>query len=1019
MPGALIRLPGDEVYDRPAGGVEGPGPGIWETLKAGARSAQDDSTENQRGLEHEGYQGLADALVQRGIRREAMTRPLPWYMAGKDTLDYDKVWAELERVRGKDPGAFSEVKAKSREEFSQWLIARRGGLAADRAALGASRHGIAGFVGQSLGDMAESPLGPLQFAVGGGGRSIVSAMIREGTVNAGQAALQVEDQAKAKARRGETMSAGEMAGNVGGAFVVAGLLTGFGYAAGELAGKFWSTPTGETIKGEALAKVWPLLRRDTRERLTRSATIDDVTMADIAEAKIGRDNMTPDQSAAVAVVRREGQFALANPYEPDFAGLNAHEAKMRDALARIMGEPVPDAPVAAKASTAPAAGGGQRARQAGSLDLSIVRWLENRGYPSHTARGIAAGIHAESRSDPTIRGGYKDRAVGIGQWLGKRREKLLAKYGPNPTLEQQLEFLHGELQGGDPGGKLVLAARSEQEALSAYIGETRADKTGWGFMRPLHGAQREGDMARGMAALGRKGEVHTGGDPGGDAIGGTPAGDAMLELDAARAGQELDAAGAALAARRGPAIGEDVAALGAPEPSLRPEYRDEMPHYLARVNASQINVDAETFQFKSGGDAFGVTDRLAHVDKWQPGFSGRVILWESEDGKLFVADGHQRTGLARRIGAKEGRDIGLNAYVLRERDGISAQDARTFAALKNIADDSGTITDMAKVLRDAGPDALRAAGVPRSAKVRHAEGVARLSPEAFGAVINKVVPEEYAATIGARLPDQPEAHMALIDLLAKAKPANTMQADDIVRQGIEAGFAGGEQVDMFGQLDSMASLFTERAKVKDAAMGRLRGLKRIFGTAAKEAGTLESAGSKIDVAASTKEALGNDEALALIDRLAWSAGPVKDAIDRAARRLADGEPLARVSADLAGDIRKIDLRSAAMDGADAGAGAGRAAGPLERPDPTDSPPIDEHAQAQLARFDDPETSDAADLLADSTRHDLDLFAQQAPDTMVTMEGEAEPMLLADMLRDLDEDLKGLDAIDVCMRPGGV
>lgn len=127
------------------------------------------------------------------------------------------------------------------------------------------------------------------------------------------------------------------------------------------------------------------------------------------------------------------------------------------------------------------------------LNGAVLDGLRKRGLSEHVARGVAAGIQAESRSDPNVRGGYKGRALGIGQWLGERRAEIIRRYGENPTLDQQLDFLVEELNGRDAGGKHVLAAQSDADALNAYITK---------FMRPAAGAETDGDLKRGAAALG-------------------------------------------------------------------------------------------------------------------------------------------------------------------------------------------------------------------------------------------------------------------------------------------------------------------------------------------------------------------------------------------------------------------------------------------------------------------------------------------------------------------------------------
>lgn len=148
---------------------------------------------------------------------------------------------------------------------------------------------------------------------------------------------------------------------------------------------------------------------------------------------------------------------------------------------------------ASGAAAAPsAAGGGAKGALAtgrGARNADYVeRWFKARGYTSSQARGITAGVVAEGGLNARTGGGYKGRALGIGQLLGSRRAEFLRRYGPNFTLEDELEFMHWELQGGDPGGKSVLAAKNDRAVLEAM---TR------NFFRPAQGRETAGDLARG------------------------------------------------------------------------------------------------------------------------------------------------------------------------------------------------------------------------------------------------------------------------------------------------------------------------------------------------------------------------------------------------------------------------------------------------------------------------------------------------------------------------------------------
>ena len=72
---------------------------------------------------------------------------------------------------------------------------------------------------------------------------------------------------------------------------------------------------------------------------------------------------------------------------------------------------------------------------------------------------------------------------------------------------------------------------------------------------------------------------------------------------------------------------------------------------IESVPVDQLVVDAATYQFKGGGDEFGVTDRLLGVSVWDTfaAATSPLLVHRRLDGRLCVVDGHQRTGLAKRL----------------------------------------------------------------------------------------------------------------------------------------------------------------------------------------------------------------------------------------------------------------------------------------------------------------------------------------------------------------------------------
>ena len=309
---------------------------------------------------------------------------------------------------------------------------------------------------------------------------------------------------------------------------------------------------------------------------------------------------------------------------------------------------------------------------------------------------------------------------------------------------------------------------------------------------------------------------------------------------------------------------------------------DNVDGLIYRFNPAEIDVDAKTFQFKAGGDEFGVSERLQGVTKWDPIKAGQITVFEYADGKRFIADGHQRLGLAKRIKSQDpSQDVRLYGHLLREVDGITPEMARVIAAAKNIAEGTGTAIDAAKILRVA-PERFGELP-PRSALVRQAQGLTLLSDEAFGAVVNNVVPANYAALVGRLIPDDEGLQKNAISVLAKTDPANEFQAEAIVRQVREAGAERVTQDSLFGEEVITESYFTERARVMDRAQKQLRQDKNAFKSLVNNAERLEAEGNQLAKNANQRRAANDEQAIALLQALANRKGPISDALNAAAR----------------------------------------------------------------------------------------------------------------------------------------
>ena len=371
---------------------------------------------------------------------------------------------------------------------------------------------------------------------------------------------------------------------------------------------------------------------------------------------------------------------------------------------------------------------------------------------------------------------------------------------------------------------------------------------------------------------------------------------------------------------------------------------DNLNGVMFSVNPRDVNVDAKRFQFKEGGDEYGVTERLRGVTEWDPIKAGTVIFWEDVDSKIFVADGHQRVGLARRIQAqKPDEKIEIIGYKLRETDGVSAEKARVIAAMTNIAQGTGTAIDAAKVLR-VEPGRISELP-PQSVLVRQARDLVNLNNKAFGAVVNEVIPANYGAIVG-RLIDDPDLQDAAIAVLAKSDPANLFQAEAIVRQVREMDTVQETQVSLFGEEIITDSLFTERARVLDRTTKLLRGDKVAFESLSKNAERIEAEGNKLAKEQNQRRADQDAQAITLLQALANRKGVLSDDLSAAARTARETGNYAAAARNFADAVRR-GIERGDFDGASTG-DVGRAVdvAPQSRADAIEEEPT-------LEGFDEP------------------------------------------------------------------
>jgi hypothetical protein len=324
---------------------------------------------------------------------------------------------------------------------------------------------------------------------------------------------------------------------------------------------------------------------------------------------------------------------------------------------------------------------------------------------------------------------------------------------------------------------------------------------------------------------------------------------------------------------------------------------------VARLSPQRIGTDAEAFQFKSGGDGRGVTSRLADVKRWDATSSGKVMLYEKLDGRIVIADGHQRLGLAKRA-SNAGQKVAMDGYLFRAKDGWQPSEVRLVAALKNMRESSGTPVDFARIMRER-PDLVRDGSIPmKDPKLQIAHGLSKLSPDAFGMVSNGLLKPSHAAIIGETVADS-RLHAGLAAEMRNAGVASSQHARLFVGQAMASPVVAENTASLFGKETMARTLIRERAAVLNKSLQMLATNEKTFSVLSREASAIEAAGNKLrkkNNAALASHAAGTR---ALVERLATTHGPVSSLLDAAAKSVASGSSTSAAASDFVKGVDRV------------------------------------------------------------------------------------------------------------------
>ena len=329
-----------------------------------------------------------------------------------------------------------------------------------------------------------------------------------------------------------------------------------------------------------------------------------------------------------------------------------------------------------------------------------------------------------------------------------------------------------------------------------------------------------------------------------------------------------------------------------PESTIPVVLKENRPvAYDTYLTPDQILFDAETFQFKTGGDKRGVKDTLARVKQWDRDAAGSLMVYEKADGTYFVADGHQRLALAKRLSiADPDANIIINTTVRRELDGFTPEEVMAEAMIRNVQNGTADAVDVARALRVSPEYIGRMANkvAPNSSLYRLSTQLYKLSDDAWGYFMNSGLNARIAAAVG-ELVDDPALHLSVIKVLEKTKPATGIEIRTQIESILQAGNREVQTIDMFGTTTIKESLIVERGKVLQSSLNKLKKDKTVMASLVQnEQRIVKDGKNKLDTSYNRTQEEQNAIAIYQIETLANRKGEISDALTRSAKLWADG-----------------------------------------------------------------------------------------------------------------------------------
>ena len=317
---------------------------------------------------------------------------------------------------------------------------------------------------------------------------------------------------------------------------------------------------------------------------------------------------------------------------------------------------------------------------------------------------------------------------------------------------------------------------------------------------------------------------------------------------------------------------------------------------MKSVKVNSIGVDPKRFQFKEETDSkTGTSDKLKGTNKFIKSKAGAITVWQDNQGKNWVINGHHRVELAQRTNTDN-----INALLLKESDGYTAEKARETGAMQNIAEGQGTAKDAAQVFRDGNYtiEDLKKEGLSTKDKsIEKGYNIAQLNDRLYSHVVNKNFNYDKASLIGKEFPkgtQENEANQnAVMDYVQQNNP-NESELNEAIymikgsHNGMVNDVEENEQMslDGLGTNNVMGSNFASKMKLISELKHTLVSNKNVFNKAIKNSGILSEAGNVLNAEGNTDKKAMLDNVIKVIDQGKGKKGdPVNDILNTYATKI--------------------------------------------------------------------------------------------------------------------------------------